>query len=56
MPQNSNYGEHIKKYMEEITNEDFDPVSKQEEHDVLNDDTLSKQDKVNFLIKHMYKT
>ena len=52
MPQNSNYGEHIKKYMEEITNEDFDPVSKQEEREVLDDDTLSKEDKVKFLIKH----
>lgn len=52
MPQNSNYGEHIKKYMEEITTEDFDPVSKQEEHEVLNDDTLSKQEKIDFLMKH----
>ena len=52
MSQNSNYGEHIKKYMEEISTEEFEPLTKQQEIEVLNDETLSKDEKAEILVRH----
>ena len=50
MSQNSNYGEHIKKYMEQITTEEFDPISK--EYKILRSKKLNKSEKINLLVKH----
>ena len=52
MSQNSNYGEHIKKYMEQITKDEFDPISKDKEYEILRSDTLTQNEKVNLLVKH----
>ena len=52
MSQNSNYGEHIKKYMEGISTEEFEPLTKQQEIEVINDETLSKDEKAEILVRH----
>jgi RNA polymerase primary sigma factor len=38
--------------MEQITKDEFDPISKDKEYEILRSDTLTQNEKVNLLVKH----